>query len=153
LTGICPGGRMSGARRTARRLLQARPPRVRDGGCWLRRVAGADRVAAAARAGALPRKRQRARLPPTSGGCPPLNHAANGPAPGRSYIPPWSLTRPGREPAGAGRPGAPVGRALDVFVKKFLTGKALDKALDRDVIRQQMRDTSPSVEVRHLPGT
>jgi len=80
--GACAATGSPGARRTAVRLVRAQVTGERDGRCWLRRVAGADRVAAAARA-MRPALRQRAELPPTSGGC-PLTHAATPGHPRRS---------------------------------------------------------------------
>ncbi|MBO0808090.1 MAG: hypothetical protein J2P32_07290, partial [Actinobacteria bacterium] len=60
MTVILRGDRMPGAWRTARRVLQARSPGVRDGGDRLRRVRG-NGAAAAARAVRPPALRQRAR--------------------------------------------------------------------------------------------
>ena len=66
---ILRGDTMPGARRTAQPLLQARSPECVTTGTARRRVRG-NGVAAAARAGARQRLRQRARLPPHSGETP-----------------------------------------------------------------------------------
>ena len=69
----CDHSRREDARRgrTARLLLQARPPGVRDGGDRLRAGAGPTALRQRPAPVRRPRKRQRVKLPPSSGEWPP----------------------------------------------------------------------------------
>ena len=79
---------MTGARRTARPLWQARSPVERDGGYRMPDGCGGTHAAALARAGHFPVQRQRAGLPPHKRQVPLRDPTPGSPGTSRSPVPP-----------------------------------------------------------------
>ena len=90
-------------------------------------------MAAAARAGARQRKRQRAKLPPNSGEAPVSPCPGGGPPAGSLAPPP--VTRAQVQSLVPGGPsGAPVGRALDLNTAQFGNAQRLQNVLSRQML-------------------